>query len=372
MNWDPDGLRLEWADGFRVDLPAIWLRDFRPEDRDPSTGQRLVDIADLPEQPRLAFARIQGDALFVGWEEPGTPATRYCFRQVRVAATPRRPRPGPAPRLWDASTAHRLHHGDYEMVLADDASRRAFLYALARDGVAFLHGSPPREGLVLEAARLIGYVRETNYGKLFNVRAVVEPNNLAFTAAALGLHIDNPYRDPVPGLQLLHCVRACAEGGGSVFVDGYAVAAGLRERCPAEFATLTQVPVRFAWSDAGAELEAERPFIRLDRTGAISEVAYNNRSIQPVSLSREETLAFYRAYRAWSLALRDPAFHHRFTLQPGDIVAFDNVRAVHGRDAYNPAMGDRLLQGCYVDRDALYSELAVLNRKLGAMANNED
>jgi hypothetical protein len=57
---------------------------------------------------------------------------------------------------------------------------------------------------------LFGCVRETNYGRLFDVVSVENPSNLAYTGLALGSHTDNPYRDPVPQLQLLHCL----EGGG--------------------------------------------------------------------------------------------------------------------------------------------------------------
>ena len=54
---------------------------------------------------------------------------------------------------------------------------------------------PPVSGTVLEVARSFGFVRETNYGTLFDVRVEPDPNNLAFTAVPLSPHTDNPYRD---------------------------------------------------------------------------------------------------------------------------------------------------------------------------------
>ena len=51
------------------------------------------------------------------------------------------------------------------------------------------------------------------------MRAEAQPNNLASTGLALGLHTDNPYRDPVPGLQILHCLRAAPGGGARLFAD---------------------------------------------------------------------------------------------------------------------------------------------------------
>jgi gamma-butyrobetaine dioxygenase len=62
--------------------------------------------------------------------------------------------------------------------------------------------------MVLTVAETFGFVRETNYGRLFDVRVVPDPSNLAFTSREILPHTDNPYRDPVPTLQLLHRLRA--------------------------------------------------------------------------------------------------------------------------------------------------------------------
>jgi gamma-butyrobetaine dioxygenase len=45
---------------------------------------------------------------------------------------------------------------------------------------------------------------------------------------AIGPHTDNPYRDPVPTVQMLHCLASAAEGGDSGLVDGFAAARLMR------------------------------------------------------------------------------------------------------------------------------------------------
>jgi alpha-ketoglutarate-dependent taurine dioxygenase len=55
----------------------------------------------------------------------------------------------------------------------------------------------------------------------------------------------------------------------------------------------------------------------------------------------------------------------RFKLEPGDLFLVDNLRVLHGRTGFSAA-GQRHLQGCYADRDSLYSRLAVLNRSLAS------
>ena len=63
----------------------------------------------------------------------------------------------------------------------------------------------------------------------FTVQDTPDASNLAYTREGLPLHTDNPYRDPCPGIQLLHCQTPAPVGGDSVLVDGIAVAERLRD-----------------------------------------------------------------------------------------------------------------------------------------------
>jgi gamma-butyrobetaine dioxygenase len=220
--------------------------------------------------------------------------------------------------------------------------------------------------MVLEVAASMGYVRETNYGRLFDVRTSVDPTNLAFTALAIAPHTDNPYRDPVPTVQLLHCLASAAEGGDSGLVDGFAAAGLLRAEDPAAFEVLTSTPVTFRYRDATADLRATMPMISLDPRGRISEVRFNNRSLQPLGspsgpLASADADAFYRAYRAFARLLERPELMLTFRLEPGDCIVFDNTRVLHARTAFTGG-GQRHLQGCYADLDGVASALAVLRR----------
>ena len=79
-------------------------------------------------------------------------------------------------------------------------------------------------------ASLIGTIRPTNFGRLFNVRSVRKAKDLAYTSQALSAHTDNPYRKPIPGIQLLHCIKNDSEGGHSTLTDGFAVSEYLRKK----------------------------------------------------------------------------------------------------------------------------------------------
>ena len=85
---------------------------------------------------------------------------------------------------------------------------------------------------MFDIVALFGFVRETNYGRHFEVRTEVNPTNLAYTGLGLQAHTDNPYRDPVPTLQVLSCLENSAKGGENMVVDGFAAALRLRDEDP--------------------------------------------------------------------------------------------------------------------------------------------
>ncbi len=267
-------------------------------------------------------------------------------------------------RRWQAADlAGCMPVEDWAQYVQEPAVRLRTLELVELLGFAILRRTPAVEGTVLDIAGTLGYVRETNYGRLFDVRAEVNPNNLAYTGLAIAPHTDNPYRDPVPTLQLLHCLSNAVDGGDSGLVDGFAAAALLREEDVEAFGVLARTPVLFAWSDAYAALRAERTIIGLDALGRIREVRLNHRSMETVRLSPRDAADFYTAYRRFSEIVSRAELQLTFRLDPGDCVIFDNVRLLHSRTAFSEgASGGRHLQGCYADMDGLESTVAVLRR----------
>jgi len=220
---------------------------------------------------------------------------------------------------------------------------------------------PAEPGTVLEVAASFGFVRETNYGRLFDVRVEPRPGNLAYTSRRILPHTDNPYRDPAPTVQLLHCLRAAGAGGETGLVDGFAAARELRATDRETFDLIARTPVPFGYRNKNTELRASQPLIQLSPHGRVCGVRFNNRSARPLRLPYAELTAFYAAYRRWAELLARPERQLNLRLAPGDCLIFDNTRVLHGRTAFS-ATGGRHLQGCYADLDGLASSLAVLAR----------
>ncbi|MEI9991617.1 MAG: TauD/TfdA family dioxygenase [Rhizomicrobium sp.] len=349
---------------------AIWLRDNAQDaaTRSPTNGQRLVTLLDIPRETHIAEA---------AWAE-GRLRLRFAPEDKVAAFEPDwllaqaydKPAPnaagwtGPHIAGWDASLADGMPLEDYGNVRADAAARLRWLKAIRRYGFARLTGAPTTPGVPFDIVRLFGYVRETNYGRLFDVRVEVSPNNLAYTNLGLQAHTDNPYRDPAPGLQILACLENTVEGGDSIVVDGFAVAERLKAQSPRGFDLLTRYCARFEYSGAkGVRLRSKRPIIELGPDGELIAVRFNNRSAAPFTdIPYDDMADYYVAYRRMAELIEDPALAVRFKLAPGDLFIVDNLRVLHARSAITSS-GERWLQGCYADSDGLLSTIAALEEE---------
>jgi gamma-butyrobetaine dioxygenase len=344
-------------------FPAAWLRYNCPcpDCRDPATGQRLVAITDIPNGLVATVTAETATTVVVTFAPDGhRSAFSRDWLAAQAAAEEADPRTEDSKRLWRAADLPAPPTADWAAYATDDRARRNCLDAVARYGVALLRGVPVVPGKVLAVAETFGFVRETSYGRLFDVRVVPDPANLAFTSREIAPHTDNPYRDPVPTLQLLHCLRDAHTGGGDTgLVDGFAVAAALRGTDPESFGVLTETPVPFGYVDKQTRLTAFQPLISLSPRGRITGIRHNERSMLTPRLPGTGAGAWLAALQAWAGLLAWPEFRLRLRLVPGDCLILDNTRVLHARTAFSAA-ADRHLQGCYADLDGLLSTLAVL------------
>jgi gamma-butyrobetaine dioxygenase len=348
---------------------ALWLRDNAQDaaTRSPGNGQRLITLLDIPSDTRIADAVWSGDHLEIRFEPEGKTVT---FAADWLAA---HIYDGTAPigagwtgseiTRWDAGLSDRIPVAVYQQVRDDAVARLHWLKAIARYGFARLMGLPTTSGLPTTVAALFGYVRETNYGRIFDVRVEANPNNLAYTNLGLQAHTDNPYRDPAPGLQILACLRNEVEGGESIVVDGFEVARRLQAESPRGFALLAGHNARFEYAGTpGVRLRSKKPLIELGPDGELLAVRFNNRSAAPfVDIGYDDMADYYRAYRRMAELIDDPALAVRFKLGPGEAFIVDNLRVLHARCAITSG-GHRHLQGCYADRDGLLSSIAALEQ----------
>jgi gamma-butyrobetaine dioxygenase len=365
----PTELTLVYGDGREQRIHPLWLRE-RCRDAasiDLLTQQRLQDPSDFDTGLRLSAVSQPTPGLFRIRFSDGHEATFSAADILAEAALPANSHDCPALRLWEGTLAelprvrYRTDPGEGELL--------SWLEPFLTLGFVIFEGVPTVAETVLEVGNRFGFTRVTNFGALFNVRSTPNASDLAYTSLALDPHTDNPYRAPVPGIQLLHCLVNETRGGHSTLVDGFAVAQALREQEPEAFAVLTRTPVRFRYTDADTELTASAPPIELDVTGALKAIHFSPRLDFVPLFAPQQLDAYYRARQLFDHRLRAAQYEIRFLLQAGDLVMFDNCRLLHGRTGFDPREGLRHLQGCYIDSDGPRSLYRVLRRRRAAAAD---
>ena len=180
---------------------------------------------------------------------------------------------------------------------------------------------------------------------------------MAYTALELKSHSDNPYRKPVPGIQLLHCIANESTGGDSSLVDGFSVAEHLKLNHRDFYEILTQTNVNFKFTDVDVILENKSKLIELDTDGNFKQITFSGRLDYVPLLNDKNLEIFYKARKCMYELCNSDQFKIKFRLSKGMIAMFDNLRTLHGRTKFDPNTGFRHLQGCYIDHDATEGKL---------------
>ncbi|SNZ19280.1 2-trimethylaminoethylphosphonate dioxygenase [Cohaesibacter gelatinilyticus] len=358
------------SDDFRLRFHAIWLRDNAQdiETRAPGNGQRLIALRDIPAVTVMSAASIDGEVLSVTFA-PEDKSVTFDLGWLKANAYDKADKPvsgwlSDDITPWDSSLQPNVPTGQYPALVQRGADYANWIDNVARYGFGKIEAAPVKEGALFDVVDLFGYVRETNYGKHFEVRTEVNPTNLAFTGLGLQAHTDNPYRDPVPSIQVLYCLESSAAGGENMVVDGFACARRLQKENPDYFDVLAEHCARFEYAgEEGVCLTSRRPMIELAPDGELIGVRFNNRSLAAVTdVPFEKMALWYAAYRRLGEIIDDPAMEVVFRLEPGEAFVVDNTRVLHARKAYS-GIGKRWLQGCYADKDGLRSVRDALSRK---------
>ncbi|MEO9527890.1 TauD/TfdA family dioxygenase [Roseibium sp.] len=364
LRGDDRVLHVAWPDGTRADYPFLWLRDNCPSGFHPQTRERQFDLTGIPLDIAVSRAELEDGDIVLTWSHGGH-VSRYQPGWLRDH------RPGlgladPAridPVSWrgdlDPDTLPRAAAQD--LMTRDDALL-AFLIETKKTGLALVDGMADDAEAGIAMARRIGFLRETNFGTTFEVMSKPNPNNLAYTSHALPLHTDLANQELPPGFQFLHCLANEAEGGGSTFCDGFAIAADLASQDPDAFRLLAETPVPFRFQDDDTDIRRHHTVIDLDPFGNLQELHFNAHLAGIFDLPAEELEAYYRAYRTLMQMTRSDDYIVTTRLRGGEMVIFDNRRVLHGRSAFDPNTGFRHLRGCYVDRGEFDSRIRVLSR----------
>ncbi|XP_013188020.2 gamma-butyrobetaine dioxygenase [Amyelois transitella] len=366
--------------GDQLKFPFVWLRDNCQCDNcfHQTAKSRILDWSRFETDIKPKYVEENADSVKVEWSDAHVSRYKLNWLKFRSFTDKNQQRYKeeiyqPTKITWKGDQFDDIcSRHDYTEILQSDKALHEYLHKLSVYGVALIQNAPNSETAIDAVVARIGFTKQTHYGVKFIVQHVVNTSNVAYLSSNLQMHTDLPYYEYCPGTNLLHClVQTKSAGGENLLSDCHYIASYMKENHPEEYRLLTETEVE--WSDIGVEHGNEffklhrGPVICLDKHGEINRINFSipqRGSHFPGPIEVVEPW-----YKAHGLFLQlNHKFSAKFKTTDGDILAFDNIRLLHGRNAYEDNTNNvRKLIGAYIDWDEIYSRLRCLKVKINKL-----
>ena len=281
--------------GFKKEIHPFWLRERVNGDKfvDNKTKQRLFDPTQIEEDIEIEKINLSSTFLEVTFSDGA-------FAKLSIDNLLNEFSNNNFVKFiekveWDSSLNNNNNFEFNENFFEKEEMYNA-LISFYKYGFVLFKKVPTKNNFLINFANSIGSVRRTNFGEFFNVKSKPSPNDLAYTSLALAPHTDNPYRNPVPCIQMLHCIENDVQGGLSTLVDGFTVTEKLKKDFPNYYKILSEIKIRFQFIDQNIILEDWAEMIKLDENGKFKQVRFSPR-LDFVPLMDKDKLELYYAAR---------------------------------------------------------------------------
>ncbi|KAE8584647.1 hypothetical protein XENTR_v10021046 [Xenopus tropicalis] len=347
----------------------VWLRDHcrSASCYNAKTNQRSLDTAtvDLDIQP--ALVRADETTLYLTW--PDGHMTRYGLEWLVQNSYEGQKQQLVQPRiLWNERIYKEANvpSVSYSEFLKTSEGLRAFLQNFLLYGIAFVDDVPATYEDTERVAERISHIRETIYGKMWNLTSDFSRGDTAYTKLALDRHTDTTYFQEPCGMQLFHCLRHEGTGGRTLLVDGFYAADQVRHDYPNDFELLSNVPLKHEYIEnmAGSNnhMVGIGPVLNVyPWNKELYMIRYNNYDRAVISTVPYDIVQqWYIAHRRLTNELRRHENELWVKLKPGKVLFVDNWRVLHGRESFT---GYRQICGCYLTRDDVLNTSRLLGLK---------
>ena len=188
------------------EIHPFWLRERvdGEEFLDKGTQQRLFDPSTMDGEITIKTAEIKNGFLEVNFNDGVN--TKLDLNKLESEFSNKDTVIKSIPKIkWD-STLKNIKNFEYKENFFESREMYDLLVSFYEFGFVIVKNVPTENNFIVKFANSIGSVRRTNFGEHFNVKSKSDPNDLAYTTLHLSPHTDNPYRNPVPCIQILHCI----------------------------------------------------------------------------------------------------------------------------------------------------------------------
>ena len=368
-------IAIEWADGHKSKFHYLWLRYACACKLcgNPESGVGSLLITDFATDIAPQSVALNNEGKVVVLWQPDGHRSEYNAEWLRLwcYSDVERKRRKFRPKVWRAKSLKSIPTVAFSEATQSDSGRLEMLTLLRDYGLVLVKGGPVSPQTIEDVAARVGCIHESLMLKrVSNIVTNQKVKLITDTPMRIWPHTDQCYRHSPPGITFFQCLETAADGGGaSTMADGFAIAEHLRQTDPEAFRLLSTVPQRFQRHLPNETAQyADSHIISLDIDGDVTGIRYAHRvTAAPLSVSEELIEPMYRAIRKLVELMKSEEFVVSFVIEPGDTLAFDNHRVLHGRTEYDASRGRRHLLRCEVDREEHHSNLRLLLRKAGRL-----
>lgn len=208
---DSNSLTIRWANANQTisNVPHastyshLWLRDNCqcPQCLHPTNRQKLHSSADVPLDIAPQSINFTADGLEVTWNKSlrhhADSISHKSFYPTSFLSNYRSPASRQQFRFNDLQFVtwdRKLMEAKNIFISYDEYNTEEGLYKTLKQlfdyGIVFLNKVPTEDRMVTEVAEKIGNIRESFYGRDFDVKSVAKSTNIAYTSLYLGFHMD--------------------------------------------------------------------------------------------------------------------------------------------------------------------------------------
>ena len=191
------------SNGVKKEIHPFWLRERVNGDKfvDNKTKQRLFDPTLIHENIKINDINLSNDFLEVTFNDGAS--TKLSIQELIEEFSNNNFIKLIKKVEWNSSF-NDLNIFEFKENLSEKEEMYNALISFYKYGFVIFKNVPVKDNFLINFANSIGSARKTNFGEFFNVKSKPNPNDLAYTSLPLAPHTDNPYRNPVPCLSLIH------------------------------------------------------------------------------------------------------------------------------------------------------------------------
>jgi gamma-butyrobetaine dioxygenase len=366
-------VEISWSKSETSSFHYCWLRDNCRSSSSihPSTRQKLHSTGHVlaPKAREVSWTTDSPPKLHIKWEKNSINVPNiveeinhesvFDISWLKANDYTRPPKPLIKPILWTAKEYEAKYSAvEYSSFANTEEGLKQVLKEIRDNGFVFIQNVPTEDYLlqVEKVALRLGEIRESFYGRSWDVKSIANSKNIAYTSLNLGLHMDLMYFENPPGLQFLHCIENSGDGGYSTYLDVYKAVEVLKRESMDHYETLKKVPVTFLYQNDGYHYHMRHPTITDDDLNGDLKVYYAPPFQGPLQADPSLVPAFYEAFNHFESIITRLELIYKRMLKPGDCVIFANQRVLHGRESFS---GVRQLRGTFVGWDEFKNKLRV-------------